>query len=684
MECRAEGRRRREEGRRDPTQCFWDEIRCTRQNEYVREEPYMGTQAAETNTRKAVKAGAVAPKTLGEKGEDTDVDMLSWVEKNRTRLASSAGGHGEMGGTRGDTRGTRGATGDEKEARHRDDRPGRRRKDDVGPPVPQEQDDLLSLGRAKVKGHSLDALEVNDEMILTLADRGILDAAGNDVAEEDDVMLENVRERELVAREKANLAAQKAKPLWEEDGVKRSMLDKYDEEEEEAFVLGDGGRGGAGGAGGSGRTGGLSQHPVTYTAGDASVKSKLEAAKMSILAPLKAIGGDYYTAEEMEKKDGKAKKKPREGKAKRTRKLKKKALTEDEIADLEMAAKERGDAHLATKEERKERLERKGREDEEGVAAKRLKFDAALERANVKSKGLRSDIPGVDDRDGGDDEEEDDELAASLAKARAVALGKKGNPAPEDVAKMAIARREKLEREIKEEEEKDVLTFTNIGEFARSIKGEEAQDEDDYMDLDIDIVVKKEPSARTGRKYRKHQETEHGTSYPGTLEEGERVEGGEEEVAPTHNEQLGRGLGSVLSLLKDRGELNKPVEWGGRINDSRNSFFTNAMGGYKDVYTGGRTDDEIAANVEVALTRKDEFGRVMTPKEAFRQFCHKFHGIQPRQNSKEKRLKQVQRELSQKRRDASAGSSNISKLQKNSKTPFLSLDGTVVKPGQQR
>jgi hypothetical protein len=35
------------------------------------------------------------------------------------------------------------------------------------------------------------------------------------------------------------------------------------------------------------------------------------------------------------------------------------------------------------------------------------------------------------------------------------------------------------------------------------------------------------------------------------------------------------------------------------------------------------TDNELAANVEVALTRKDEFGRIMTPKEAFRQLCYR-------------------------------------------------------------
>ena len=45
--------------------------------------------------------------------------------------------------------------------------------------------------------------------------------------------------------------------------------------------------------------------------------------------------------------------------------------------------------------------------------------------------------------------------------------------------------------------------------------------------------------------------------------------------------------------------------------------------GLEDVYTGGRQEDRLALDVEVALTRKDEYGRILTPKEAFRQLCYR-------------------------------------------------------------
>ena len=41
-------------------------------------------------------------------------------------------------------------------------------------------------------------------------------------------------------------------------------------------------------------------------------------------------------------------------------------------------------------------------------------------------------------------------------------------------------------------------------------------------------------------------------------------------------------------------------------------------GQLRDVYTGGRQESAVAANIERALTQRDEFGRIMTPKERFR------------------------------------------------------------------
>ncbi len=46
------------------------------------------------------------------------------------------------------------------------------------------------------------------------------------------------------------------------------------------------------------------------------------------------------------------------------------------------------------------------------------------------------------------------------------------------------------------------------------------------------------------------------------------------------------------------------------------------MQGLEDVYTGGAQEDRYARSVEMALTKKDEFGRTLTPKERFREQCY--------------------------------------------------------------
>lgn len=51
--------------------------------------------------------------------------------------------------------------------------------------------------------------------------------------------------------------------------------------------------------------------------------------------------------------------------------------------------------------------------------------------------------------------------------------------------------------------------------------------------------------------------------------------------------------------------------------------------------------EALALSCAPVCRRRDEYGRVLTPKEAFRQLCHQFHGIFPSKNTQDKRHKQV-------------------------------------------
>eukprot|EP00884_Botryococcus_braunii_P021222 jgi/Botrbrau1/7784/Bobra.0159s0212.1 len=108
--------------------------------------------------------------------------------------------------------------------------------------------------------------------------------------------------------------------------------------------------------------------------------------------------------------------------------------------------------------------------------------------------------------------------------------------------------------------------------------------------------------------------------------------------------------------------------------------------GLADVYTGGRQERPMDARVEAALTRRDEFGRVLTPKESFRQLCYKFHGKEPSKNKQEKRLRKIHEDMEQKRLASSeqpehSSLKRLHAIQEVTATPYLVLSGKI-KPGQ--
>ena len=79
-------------------------------------------------------------------------------------------------------------------------------------------------------------------------------------------------------------------------------------------------------------------------------------------------------------------------------------------------------------------------------------------------------------------------------------------------------------------------------------------------------------------------------------------------------------LSNNLHALHNTGELGKSEELAGRAKD-------------------GRVVDPSAKVDGVKLEYRDEFGRKLTQKEAFRQICYRFHGYGPGKKAKEKRLK---------------------------------------------
>lgn len=132
----------------------------------------------------------------------------------------------------------------------------------------------------------------------------------------------------------------------------------------------------------------------------------------------------------------------------------------------------------------------------------------------------------------------------------------------------------------------------------------------------------------------------------------------DEQLAFIHRQPLvSRGMAATLDLLKSSGELRtKSNELAGRSKDSRN------------------VDPSKAEESGVKIEYRDEFGRKLTQKEAFRQLCYSFHGYGPGKKKQEKRLKVMKQQIKQ-------NSSKTKMLEGNSGT-MKSLTKTLEATGQ--
>ncbi|CAN0471217.1 unnamed protein product, partial [Ectocarpus sp. 8 AP-2014] len=104
-----------------------------------------------------------------------------------------------------------------------------------------------------------------------------------------------------------------------------------------------------------------------------------------------------------------------------------------------------------------------------------------------------------------------------------------------------------------------------------------------------------------------------------------------------HKQPLAKnGMAATLALLRPSGVLNEKFHRSGRAKDARKHH------GEADET---REDRESGAKLEY----RDEWGREITRKEAFRNLCYKFHGYGSGKKKQEKRLKLVEEEKKKER-----------------------------------
>ncbi|RLM73211.1 SART-1 family protein DOT2 [Panicum miliaceum] len=494
--------------------------------------------------------------------------------------------------------------------------------------------------------HGLDKVLEGGAVVMTLKDQSIL--ADGDINEEADT-LENIEIGEQKQRDEAYKASKKKgtydDKFNEDSSSKKSMLSHYDDPmEDEGVTLDEGGR---------------------FT-GEA--EKKLEELRKRIegghvqkktedLTSTSKVSTDYFTPDEMLQF-----KKPKKKKSLRKKeKLDLDALEAEAIASG-LGAADRGSRNDARRQSARE-------EEQKADAEKRSSaYEAAIAKAEEASRALRPEKitpskPAEEEELVFGDDYED--LQKSLEQARKLALRKQEEAAgPLAVVELATATKVQEDTDATEgDSQQNKVVITEMEEFVWGLQlnqeTRKPEEDDVYMDEDDDAMpsdnlVKDETNGLAAMEEDAHAEK------PVKVEE--------EEVKPDeviHEVAVGKGLAGALKILKERGSLNEGTDWGGRTTDKKKSKLVGVEDGPKDI----------------RIERMDEFGRVMTPKEAFRDLSHKFHGKGPGKMKQEKRQKKYQDEMKAKRMKSSdtplMAAEKMREAQARNQTPYLILSGNA-------
>lgn len=515
--------------------------------------------------------------------------------------------------------------------------------------IDEDEEDEYSakdLKGLKVR-HKADELLDGQTVVLTLKDQGILDEKGAlaDGADE----LENVNLAEEWKRQQARDASkQKKGPDFIDsldDEPKKGLLTKYDDAEEaDAMVLDETG-----------------EAVDEKKKKQEQIRKMLEATQQSLQGARK-VADEYLTQEELA-----ARTKPKKKIKKKDKKLRKKQAAE--LAGILEAGAEAAGTDLGS---RQSKQDDKAAKQKELMASKDARYDNALSKAQVASEKLR-EKPKEDQWD----EEDDNDLYASLAQARRVALESKKPDFASLAAEVASRRTQDEAPAVQEAATDDSLILNDTAEFCRAIAVVEEEPASqpapskghkdakvDLGDVEMDEGDEDGPVVEDLDGLRKADE-----------DEDEDKDEADEDAGGIGKEILaGRGLAATLNLLKGTGSLDQHVTLGGRTNDKK-------KGALLGVWDDKNVPTDKDWNFGFKLDKEDEWGRKLTPKEAFRVFSWKFHGKAPGKMKVEKRIKKAEEEL--KMKSMAAGDTPLATMerlrdaQRVAHSPYVVVSGNV-------
>ncbi len=592
-------------------------------------------ERARVNRKRKEKLAGPIALSVAEEGEEDVLSAESWVKSSKKRMSAAA---------------------QQRDAAERSSR-----SSSAVHSASYQESDLKGLAVV----HDSDKFEAGKEVVLTLQDDEVLErdihGVAKSVAEGKD-KLENVKLSEDAHRLNAERSSKRAKRGayvgYDDDefvadaevgpGAQHGILSHYDEDEN-ARKFSDKGL----------IIGGKQEVTATTTASrpkfDADVLSKSARGGGLVSA------SEYYTEEEMAKF-----KKPKKMRKKKVCRRKREEVTAEEVSE-EGGEEVRGggtaaalEAVLASAGKAETKVDHGSRNDRGSTSLpdteeiKKARFESAVAKASEAASKALMPPPSKQQQpklevtiERSSEEEEERQVKLQLARSRQIADRAASNEGhvKDDVGEsVAVRVLSSVKAEAAEsaasselhdnsvnggQTEGKGVVFTSTTEFTSRLKAvltERARDRD---------LSKQREVARAEREAAEQLEKDLEAQREMNAKEEPTVamnvtaagaeNGNEHGLEYMHRQPLARSsLSAAMDLLQQSGDI-------GRSNAQE---------------TTGRAKDETVgiSNEGVKLEYRDEYGRALTQKEAFRQLNYKFHGFGPGKKKQEKRLKQLEDE----------------------------------------
>lgn len=527
--------------------------------------------------------------------------------------------------------------------------------------------------------HKMESFKEGQTVILTLQDKGVLD-------ENEDVLV-NVG---LVDKEKAekNVELKKKKPDYkpydEEESVDdmvmlkpKSVLSKYDEEidgeKKKSFRLNAGGF-----------VGGERERELQ------AIRESLHNQAQTLEMPALTIASEYYTPQEMVgfKKTKRRVKKIR----KKEKVVRADELLTDDSRNTDFGSRSRGRGRRQVEDD----AEDEDFSQDEGSSSKVV--DVIQQSDDIRMADM--DISDEDDfivpesETNIEEDEAEQELQKQLEKQRKL---KQKQLLKDSGEKVVQHLREvgKTKDEEDDPDKKNNIVFNATSEFCRTLGdiptyglSGNREDQEDIMDFE------QEDEREGAGGSDSDMDDNVGWSTVNLDEEQKQPDFATASTTILDEEPIvNSGLAAALLLCKNKGLLDTQVQKVARVrapkgalpNDNyciEDKMAIDDKYSRREEYRGFTQDfkEKDGYKPDVKIEYVDESGRKLTPKEAFRQLSHRFHGKGSGKMKTEKRMKKLEEEALLKKMSSSdtplGTVALLQEKQKSQKTPYIVLSGS--------